>query len=129
MFRHYRNIYLYFQVHFINWSDLVSNGWIIAIVALMASIIQSTFSQASTHLVAMEGLHVRSALQVFIYQKVLKLPNFASKCHIYQFLLNIADDSSKLNCVNSEIKLNQMGSKGDLVKSLLSVSYEKLRRA
>ena len=55
------------------WPEVVRNGWVVAVVALLAALAQSTFSQASTHLVAMEGIHVKAALQAMVYRKALRL--------------------------------------------------------
>lgn len=61
------------QLFYVGWSEVVRNGWVVAVVALVAALAQSTFSQASTHLVAMEGIHVKAALQAMVYHKSLRL--------------------------------------------------------
>lgn len=45
-------------------SHLISNGYVMALIVLLASFLQSTFSQCSTFLVNSEGIHVKFALQV-----------------------------------------------------------------
>jgi len=45
-------------------SQLISNGYIMALVVLLAGFLQSTFSQCSTYLVNSEGIHIKIALQV-----------------------------------------------------------------
>ncbi|XP_063611389.1 ATP-binding cassette sub-family C member 9-like [Penaeus indicus] len=61
------------KLFYVGWSEVVRNGWVVAVVALVAALAQSTFSQASTHLVAMEGIHVKAALQAMVYHKSLRL--------------------------------------------------------
>ncbi|XP_042877609.1 ATP-binding cassette sub-family C member 9-like isoform X1 [Penaeus japonicus] len=61
------------KLYYVGWSEAVHNGWVVAGVALVAALAQSTFSQASTHLVAMEGIHVKAALQAMVYHKSLRL--------------------------------------------------------
>ncbi|XP_071518290.1 LOW QUALITY PROTEIN: ATP-binding cassette sub-family C member 9 [Panulirus ornatus] len=62
------------QLYYVGWSEVVRNGWVVAAAALVGALAQSTFSQASTHLVAMEGIHVKAALQAMVYGKSLRLP-------------------------------------------------------
>ncbi|ODN02380.1 ATP-binding cassette sub-family C member Sur [Orchesella cincta] len=45
-------------------SQLISNGYVMALIVLVASFLQSTFSQCSTFLVNSEGIHMKLALQV-----------------------------------------------------------------
>lgn len=47
-------------------SQLISNGYVMALIVLVSSFLQSTFSQCSTFLVNSEGIHVKFALQVVI---------------------------------------------------------------
>nr|XP_053630896.1 ATP-binding cassette sub-family C member Sur-like [Cherax quadricarinatus] len=61
------------QLYYVGWREAVKNGWVVAVVALVAALAQSTLSQASTHLVAMEGIHVKAALQAMVYRKALRL--------------------------------------------------------
>ncbi|KAG7177782.1 ATP-binding cassette sub-family C member 9-like, partial [Homarus americanus] len=61
------------QLYYVGWKEVLRNGWVVAVVALVAALAQSTFSQASSHLVAMEGIHVKAALQAMIYRKSLRL--------------------------------------------------------
>ncbi|XP_063873338.1 ATP-binding cassette sub-family C member 9-like isoform X2 [Scylla paramamosain] len=63
------------KLYYVGWKEAARNGWIVAGVALVAALAQSTFSQTSTHLVAMEGIHAKAALQVMIYNKTLRLPS------------------------------------------------------
>lgn len=45
-------------------SQLISNGYVMALIVLLSSFLQSTFSQCSTFLVNSEGIHIKFALQV-----------------------------------------------------------------
>ncbi|CAL8071482.1 unnamed protein product [Orchesella dallaii] len=54
-------------------SQLISNGYVMALIVLVASFLQSTFSQCSTFLVNSEGIHMKLALQALIYKKSLTL--------------------------------------------------------
>ncbi|CAL4064790.1 unnamed protein product, partial [Meganyctiphanes norvegica] len=63
-------------VYYVGWWELFSNGWVVSVVALVGALAQSTFSQASTHLVSMEGVHVKAALQAMLYHKLLRLSSW-----------------------------------------------------
>lgn len=66
-------------MYFVGWAELLRNGWILAVIAGVCSLLQSTFSQASSHFLAMVGIHAKSALQAMIYDKSLKISVSASK--------------------------------------------------
>ncbi|XP_055589731.1 ATP-binding cassette sub-family C member Sur isoform X2 [Uranotaenia lowii] len=57
----------------LTWSDLLANGWFVALLVLVASLAQGTFSQASTHIMDMEGIRLKNALQGLVYRKTLLL--------------------------------------------------------
>ncbi|XP_058122435.1 ATP-binding cassette sub-family C member Sur [Anopheles ziemanni] len=57
----------------ITWSTLLANGWIVAVLVLVASLAQGTLSQASTHLMDAEGIRLKNALQGLVYRKTLLL--------------------------------------------------------
>lgn len=59
------------EIYYPTWTDFVSNGWIMAAVVLCASLAQGTLSQASTHIVNMIGIRLRSSLQSLVYRKTL----------------------------------------------------------
>jgi ABC-type multidrug transport system fused ATPase/permease subunit len=61
------------KIYFPNWMDFITNGWIICVLVLIASLAQGTFSQASTHLVNLEGIRLKNALQGLVYRKTLAL--------------------------------------------------------
>ena len=56
--------------------EMISNGYVMAVIILLSSILQSTFSQCSTFLVNSEGIHLKIALQVellFLFSHTSKL--------------------------------------------------------
>jgi ABC-type multidrug transport system fused ATPase/permease subunit len=61
------------QIYAPDWHDFVTNGWIICVLVLIASLAQGTFSQTSTHLVNLEGIRLKNALQGLVYRKTLSL--------------------------------------------------------
>uniref|UniRef100_A0A336MWM4 CSON006505 protein n=1 Tax=Culicoides sonorensis TaxID=179676 RepID=A0A336MWM4_CULSO len=61
------------SMEFPSWNDFLFNGWIISLMVLIFSILQGTLSQASTHLVNMEGIKLKNALQGLIYRKTMLL--------------------------------------------------------
>ena len=61
------------KVYLPTWKDFFSNGWIVCILILISSLAQGTFSQASTHIVNMEGIKLKNAIQGLVYRKTLLL--------------------------------------------------------
>ncbi|XP_020715182.1 ATP-binding cassette sub-family C member Sur isoform X2 [Ceratitis capitata] len=61
------------QIYYPNWLDLVSNGWTIAWLVLLAALAQGALSQASTHVLNMTGIRIKTSLQGLIYRKTLLL--------------------------------------------------------
>lgn len=59
------------EIYYPTWTDFVSNGWIMALVVLCASLAQGTLSQSSTHIVNMIGIRLRGSLQSLVYRKTL----------------------------------------------------------
>lgn len=57
----------------VDWLEFVKNGWIMSCLVLTSFLLQGTLSQASTHLVNMEGIKIKNALQGLIYRKTLLL--------------------------------------------------------
>ncbi|XP_064461285.1 ATP-binding cassette sub-family C member 9-like [Ornithodoros turicata] len=51
--------------------DLLNNAYVVSVVILITTFIQSTCSNNFNHLAIMEGVHVRSALQSLVYRKSL----------------------------------------------------------
>lgn len=61
------NSYIFYP----NWTLYLSNGWIISIFVLITSLAQGTLSQASTHIVNMVGIRLKTAIQCLVYRKTL----------------------------------------------------------
>lgn len=59
------------EIYYPTWTDYVSNGWIMSLVVLSASLAQGTMSQSSTHIVNVIGIRLRSSLQSLVYRKTL----------------------------------------------------------
>ena len=49
---------------FVTLNRLMSNGYFVGLIMFLAAIFQSTLSQASTHFLNVEGIRLRTALQV-----------------------------------------------------------------
>ncbi|XP_039293075.1 ATP-binding cassette sub-family C member Sur isoform X2 [Nilaparvata lugens] len=54
-------------------SELMSNGYVVSVVVLLSALAQASFSQASTHILSVEGVRLKTALQALVYCKTLKL--------------------------------------------------------
>lgn len=54
-------------------SEFLSNGYVMGAVVFVAALAQGTFSQSSTHLVNVEGIRLKGALQALVYDKALRL--------------------------------------------------------
>lgn len=59
------------EVHYASWSAFIENGWVVAVLVLFATLAQGTLSQASTHIVNMIGIRLRTSLQSLVYRKTL----------------------------------------------------------
>lgn len=83
-----------FRVLYNNWEDILYNGWIMAYIVLLASLIQGVLSQSSSHLLNINGIYIKTSLQGLIYRKVLLLSpkNFQSKSK--------KDDEKTSNVIN-----------------------------
>lgn len=67
------------RIYYARWSDLLTNGWSIAWLVLVAALAQAALSQASTHVLNMTGIRIKTSLQGLIYRKSLLL-NASSGC-------------------------------------------------
>lgn len=67
------------EIYYPNWMDFVENGWIMALLVLFSTLAQGTFSQASTHIVNMIGIRLRTSLQSLVYRKTLLI---SSSCFV-----------------------------------------------
>ncbi|XP_075150338.1 uncharacterized protein LOC142224454 [Haematobia irritans] len=61
------------KIYYASWSDLLANGWCIAWLVLLAALAQGALSQASTHILNMTGIRIKTSLQGLIYRKTLLL--------------------------------------------------------
>lgn len=61
------------RIYYASWSDLLTNGWSIAWLVLLAALAQAALSQASTHVLNMTGIRIKTSLQGLIYRKSLLL--------------------------------------------------------
>nr|CAD7596639.1 unnamed protein product [Timema genevievae] len=55
------------------WSELLSNGYFMGLIVFLSALAQGTLSQSSTHLINVEGIHLKGALQALVYIKALRL--------------------------------------------------------
>ncbi|XP_022222546.2 ATP-binding cassette sub-family C member Sur isoform X2 [Drosophila obscura] len=67
------------RIYYATWSELLTNGWSIAWIVLLAAMTQGALSQASTHILNMTGIWIKTSLQGLIYRKTLLL-NASSGC-------------------------------------------------
>lgn len=58
-------------LYYPDWNDFIANGWIMGLLVLFASLAQGSLSQASTHVVNMVGIRLRTSLQSLVYRKTL----------------------------------------------------------
>lgn len=88
-----------YTVYYPDWSDFIGNGWIMGALVLIASLAQGSFSQASTHIVNMVGIRLRTSIQGLIYRKTLLI---SSSCF---FAGTGAGDGHKIDdCDNMKIE-------------------------
>ncbi|KAF8777815.1 ATP-binding cassette sub-family C member 9 like protein [Argiope bruennichi] len=52
--------------------EFIQNGFVMAVIVLVATFLQSTLSNNFNHLAIAEGTHLRTALQCLVYKKALK---------------------------------------------------------
>lgn len=50
--------------YILTFNEVLNNGYFLGFIIFLAAIIQSTLSQASTHCLNVEGIRLRTALQV-----------------------------------------------------------------
>lgn len=87
------------RIYYARWSDLLTNGWSIAWLVLLAALAQAALSQASTHVLNMTGIRIKTSLQGLIYRKSLLL-NASSGCGN-----NAADDDDKPATGSDSVKV------------------------
>ncbi|XP_043258607.1 ATP-binding cassette sub-family C member Sur [Colletes gigas] len=54
-------------------SEVLQNGYFLGLLVFVFAILQSTLSQASTHILCVEGIRLKTALQALLYDKALRL--------------------------------------------------------
>ncbi|KAG8334859.1 hypothetical protein J6590_081006 [Homalodisca vitripennis] len=54
-------------------AELLSNGCVVAGLVLLSSVAQGSLSQATTHVINVEGIRLKTALQALVYSKALRL--------------------------------------------------------
>lgn len=59
------------EIYYPSWTEFVENGWIMGLLVLLATLAQASLSQASTHIVNMIGIRLRTSLQCLVYRKTL----------------------------------------------------------
>lgn len=71
------------EIYYPSWTEFAENGWIMAMAVLVATLAQGSFSQASTHMVNMIGIRLRTSLQCLVYRKTLLISTscFAAQQH------------------------------------------------
>lgn len=69
------------EIYYPTWTEFVANGWIMALLVLFATLAQGSFSQASTHIVNILGIRLRTSLQSLVYRKTLLI---SSSCFAFQ---------------------------------------------
>ncbi|XP_016766887.2 ATP-binding cassette sub-family C member Sur isoform X2 [Apis mellifera] len=53
--------------------EILENGYFLGLLVLFFSLLQGTLSQASTHILCVEGIRLKTALQALLYDKALRL--------------------------------------------------------
>ncbi|XP_060812927.1 ATP-binding cassette sub-family C member Sur isoform X1 [Bombus pascuorum] len=53
--------------------EILQNGYFLCLLVFFFSLLQSTLSQASTHILCVEGIRLKNALQALLYDKALRL--------------------------------------------------------
>ncbi|CAB0021113.1 unnamed protein product, partial [Nesidiocoris tenuis] len=56
---------------FITWPNLLRNGYVMALIIFLGAMLQGSFSQASTHIISVEGIRLKTALQIFLLMYLL----------------------------------------------------------
>ncbi|XP_073824005.1 sulfonylurea receptor [Musca autumnalis] len=93
------------EIYYATWSDLVTNGWCIAWLVLLAALAQGALSQASTHILNMTGIRIKTSLQGLIYRKTLLLNSAyieTNSSNTSSHNTDIITNSSSSNLANSK---------------------------
>ncbi|XP_078045328.1 sulfonylurea receptor isoform X2 [Augochlora pura] len=62
-----------YRVSAMTFAEVLDNGYFLALLAFVFALLQSTLSQASTHVLCVEGIRLKTALQALLYDKALRL--------------------------------------------------------
>nr|XP_043068593.1 ATP-binding cassette sub-family C member Sur [Drosophila bipectinata] len=100
------------------WSDLLANGWCIAWLVLLTAFTQGALSQASTHILNMTGIRIKTSLRGLIYRKSLLLNAGGGGCGASESNTECPSGSAAEKPKNAEAKdsiedsnnLNDIGS-------------------
>ncbi|CAK9810065.1 ATP-binding cassette sub-family C member 9 [Anthophora plagiata] len=57
----------------ITFSEIYQNGYFLGLLVFFFALLQSTLSQASTHILCVEGIRLKTSLQALLYDKALRL--------------------------------------------------------
>lgn len=68
------------EIYYPTWMEFIENGWIVTILVMFSTLAQGTFSQASTHIVNMIGIRLRTSLQSLVYRKTALI---SSSCFVH----------------------------------------------
>lgn len=85
------------EIYYASWLEFIANGWIMAVLVLFATLLQGSLSQASTHIVNMIGIRIRSSLQGLVYRKTLLI---SSSCFIHNSVDGLNNASSDIESSN-----------------------------
>lgn len=87
------------EVYYATWMEFIENGWVMAILVLFATLAQGTLSQASTHIVNMIGIRLRTSLQSLVYRKTLLISSSTFQSASIG-VLNTNGTTNELNILN-----------------------------
>lgn len=128
------------RIYYSTINEFISNGWIMALIVLIASLTQGSLSQLSTHIANMIGIQLKTSIQALVYRKTLFISNSCvNNCkkssidkrdyetinvNINRFDGKQTDDNSKMMNQN-KIDENLNKSKGPLIDSNDSMKQTK----
>ncbi|KAB7502080.1 ATP-binding cassette sub-family C member 8, partial [Armadillidium nasatum] len=88
------------KIYYVGWMEFIENGWTLAFLAFVASILQSNFSQESARIGANEGIRAKTALQAKLFDKTLKMSVSGAKYNeASEDFADCADAGNALNYV------------------------------
>ncbi|CAM1323224.1 Sur (predicted) [Pycnogonum litorale] len=90
------NVELYDGTYYMTVQHFFHNGYVISILVLFGTFLQSTSSQTFMHIVIMEGVHLRSAIQGLVYSKSLKITTGDTSVDTGSIVNHISNDAFNL---------------------------------